>query len=112
MKLFKLVASALGLAHAAEDVAGTWQDASDADLKTWRSDVLHAASTAKQIKNKSCQLPKGKNIAKLGDPTSVRFAQSFEILYPSFTIIGGIYVIDECISLVNKKKRVNSRTGK
>ena len=32
-KIFNLVANALGLAHAAEDVAGTWQDALDADLK-------------------------------------------------------------------------------
>merc|ERR1719264_1788692 len=74
MKLFALVAGALGLAHAAEEVADAadaWQSASSYDKKVWKADVLHAASTMKQIKNKSCQLPKGKSLYKLGDPTSV-----------------------------------------
>ena len=74
MKLFSLLAGALGLAHATEEVANAagWQDASDADTKTWKSDVLKAESTVKQIKNKGCQVPKGKSLAKLGDPTDVR----------------------------------------
>jgi len=71
MKLAALVASALGLTHAAEEVADAWQTASNADKNIWKSDVLHAASTAKQIKNKSCQIPKGKSLQKLGEPTQV-----------------------------------------
>ena len=71
MKLAALVASALGLAHATEEVADAWQTASNSDKTIWKSDVLHAASTAKQIKNKSCQIPKGKSLQKLGTPTQV-----------------------------------------
>ena len=69
MKLFALLASAIGLTHAAEDV---WQDVSDADARVWKNDVLHASSTMKQIKNKSCKLPNGKSLKKLGNPTKVR----------------------------------------
>ena len=72
MKLAALVASALGLAHATEEVADAWQTASADDKKVWKSDILHAASTAKQIKNTSCKIPKGKSLQKLGDPTDVR----------------------------------------
>ena len=73
MKLFSVLAGALGLAHAAEEVANAvWQDASDADTRVWKNDILKAASTAKQIKNKNCQVPKGKNLQKLGNPTDVR----------------------------------------
>ena len=68
------IASAFGLAHAAEvpDAPDSWQDLSDADAKVWKNDVLHASSTIKQIKNKSCILPKGKSLSKLGNPTKVR----------------------------------------
>merc|ERR1712151_849557 len=52
----------------AEDV---WQDVSDADARVWKNDVLHASSTMKQIKNKSCKLPNGKSLEKLGNPTKV-----------------------------------------
>ena len=82
MKLFSLVASALGLAYAAEDVADVadipdvadagWQDASDADVRTWKNDVLHAQGTLKDIKNKQCKLPKGQSLHKLGNPKNVR----------------------------------------
>ena len=71
MKLAALVASALGLVHATEEVADAFQSASADDKKVWKNDVLHAASTAKQIKNKSCQIPKGKSLQKLGDPAKV-----------------------------------------
>ena len=79
MKLFSLVASALGLAYAAEEVAevpevaDAWQTASNADKNIWKNDVLHAASTTKQIKNKSCKLPKGKSLKQLGTPSQVHF---------------------------------------
>ena len=84
MKLFNLAANALGLVYATVDVSydtNAWQDASDADIRVWKSDVLNAASTAKQIENKSCQLPKGKDLTKLGLPSSVRLliAQSLVI---------------------------------
>ena len=75
MKLLSLVASALGLAHAAEEVADAFQTASSADIKIWQNDVLHAASTTKQIKNKSCQLPKGKTLKQLGTPSEVYFIE-------------------------------------
>merc|ERR1719331_1236422 len=75
--LFSLVASALGLAYAAEEVAevpevaDAFQSASTADKNIWKNDVLHAASTTKQIKNKSCKLPKGKSLQQLGTPSQV-----------------------------------------
>merc|ERR1719183_1467167 len=73
MKLFALLAGALGLAHAAEEVASAdgYQSLSGADKKVWKDDVIHAASTLKQVKNNSCKLPKGKSLKKLGDPHKV-----------------------------------------
>ena len=52
MKLFSVVASALGLAYPAEEVAeapevaDVWQTASNADRNIWKNDGRHAASTS------------------------------------------------------------------
>ena len=87
MKAVTLLAGALGLANAAQDAADVpdvpndWQDASDADVKTWKNDVVHAQSTMKSIKNKSCQLPKGKSLSKLGNPSKVRACNAINAMF-------------------------------
>ena len=84
MKLiFVLLAGALALAHAAEEVADAFQSLSDADIRTWKTDVVHAESTMKSIKNRACKLPKGKSLAKLGTPTSVSAMRDFGSMYGS-----------------------------
>ena len=107
MKLFNLVANALGLVYATVDVSddtNAWQNASDADIRVWKSDVLNAASTAKQIKNKSCQLPKGEDITKLGLPSSVRLliAQSLvDNFIRASQLLIRIFVDDQRVVLLN-----------